>query len=114
MIQCYRNCYRNSKNACDFETSQTLYFLDSKGLGPRSEKPGELVHHEFNIYWERYKTNFINDPKYGNRLKKAVVEFYRVIYNFFLKLIQSVSKVFVTHKTISIYFFINVTTINFS
>jgi hypothetical protein len=43
--------------------------------GSWSEQPGESVHREFLKYWNRYKINNINDPRYGSFLLKAVVEF---------------------------------------
>ncbi len=54
---------------------QCLNFLDEEsGLGYWSEQSGESIHHEFSIYWQRYKINEMNDESYPKRLKKAVIE----------------------------------------
>lgn len=52
-----------------------LQYLSGNGLGIWSEQAGESVHKEFIKYWNRYKMNNIHDAKYGQQLKKAVVEF---------------------------------------
>ena len=52
-----------------------MFLGDVHGLGYWSEQSGESVHHEFKIYWERYKVNDINAESYPLRLFKAVVEF---------------------------------------
>jgi hypothetical protein len=53
----------------------SLHFLGKRGLGLWSEQAGESIHREFLKYWERHKINMIDDPGYGTRLQKAVVEF---------------------------------------
>ena len=49
---------------------------DNQGLGLWSEQAGESIHREFLKYWDSYKINLLSDPSYGERLMKAVVEFY--------------------------------------
>ena len=53
----------------------SLQFLGNSGLGLWSEQSGESIHREFLKYWNSYKMNIIDDPRYGTQLKKAVVEF---------------------------------------
>ena len=48
---------------------------DGRGLGIWSEQSGESIHREFLEYWSRYKINLLSDPKYGDRLIKAVIKF---------------------------------------
>lgn len=52
-----------------------LRYLNGNGLGCWSEQAGESIHRKFLIYWDKYKTNMIDDESYSRRLKKAVVEF---------------------------------------
>jgi hypothetical protein len=52
-----------------------LHYLGGMGLGRFSEQAGESVHREFLKFWEKYKINDINDPKYAENLKKAVTTF---------------------------------------
>ena len=52
-----------------------LHYLHGAGLGLWSEQAGESIHRVFLKYWEKYKTNNIHDPAYGDKLKRAVVEF---------------------------------------
>lgn len=55
---------------------QCLECLDEKeGFGLWSEQAGESIHHEFLIYWNRYKINSMEDPSYVFQLQMAVVEF---------------------------------------
>ncbi|CAH0556707.1 unnamed protein product [Brassicogethes aeneus] len=53
----------------------SINFLKNNGLGLWSEQAGESVHRNFLIYWNRYKINRLDDPRYIVNLKKAVVEF---------------------------------------
>ena len=52
-----------------------LQFLGDAGLGLWSEKAGESIHREFLKFWNKYKISNIEDPGYGEKLKRAVVEF---------------------------------------
>ena len=52
-----------------------LYFLDNDGLGLWSEQCGEAIHREFLKQWKKYAVNSIDHEFYGERLKRAVVEF---------------------------------------
>ena len=52
-----------------------LHYLHGASLGLWSEQAGESIHRVFLKYWEKYKTNNIHDPAYGDKLKRAVVEF---------------------------------------
>ena len=48
---------------------------ENEGFGLWSEQPGESIHKEFLLYWNRYKINSMDDPSYVFQLQKAVVEF---------------------------------------
>lgn len=55
---------------------ESLDFLDDNvGLGFWSEQAGESIHHEFVQIWNKYKVKSPNNPSYGPRLKRTVVEF---------------------------------------
>ena len=47
----------------------------NKGLGFYSEQTGETVHSKFESIFSKYKIKNIHSEKYGNRLRKAVVDF---------------------------------------
>ena len=51
-----------------------LYGL-GKGLGFFSEQTGEAVHYKFETIFRKYKIKNIHSETYGQRLRKAVVEF---------------------------------------
>ena len=52
-----------------------LQFLGDAGLGIWSEQDGESIYREFLKFWNKYKISNIEDPGYGEKLKRAVVEF---------------------------------------
>lgn len=55
---------------------ESLQFMNSiHGFGYWSEQSGESIHHEFYIYWERYKINNMEAESFPSRLMRAVVEF---------------------------------------
>ena len=53
-------------------------FLKLKGevacLAFWMEQAMESVHHDFKVFWERYKVD-INHPEFGERLKAAIVAY---------------------------------------
>ena len=53
---------------------QCLQFLE-EGLGTWSEQEGESVHREFIRYRSKYKINMIENPRFSENLRRAVVEF---------------------------------------
>ena len=48
--------------------------LNRHGLGVVSGQAGESIHSEFLIFWDKYKINSIQNPRYGEHLLKAVCE----------------------------------------
>lgn len=52
-----------------------LSFLNGDGLGTWSEQAGESIHREFVKFWNKYKLKMIDSPLYGEKLKKAVLDF---------------------------------------
>lgn len=55
---------------------ESLEFLnEGEGFGLWSEQAGESMHREFLKFWNRRKTNNLNDPGYLERFKAAVVDF---------------------------------------
>jgi hypothetical protein len=44
---------------------------EAAGLGFWMEQSMEAVHHDFKLFWERYKVD-IDHPEFGTRLKAAV------------------------------------------
>ena len=46
-----------------------------KGLGFYSEQTGEAIHQKFETVFTKYKIKNINDNQFGERLRRAVVEF---------------------------------------
>lgn len=55
--------------------TECLSFLAGEGLGKWSEQPGESIHYEFLIHWNRRKVNSLKDPSYIQKLKDAVISF---------------------------------------
>ena len=59
-----------------YHIEECLSFLKTnEGLGLWSEQVGETAHQEFLLVWNKYKMNFMDDTRYGENLKRAVVEF---------------------------------------
>ena len=46
-----------------------------KGLGFYSEKTGEAIHQKFEIFFTKYKIKNTDDNQFGERRRRAVVEF---------------------------------------
>lgn len=44
---------------------------EESGLGFWMEQAMESMHHDFKVFWERYKVD-IDHPEFGSRLKAAV------------------------------------------
>ena len=49
--------------------------LNGRGLGMVSGQAGESIHHEFLIFWNKYKINSLSNELYGEHFLKAVIEF---------------------------------------
>ena len=49
--------------------------LNGRGLAKVSGQAGESIHHEFKIFWGKYKINSLDNKLYGEHLLKAVIEF---------------------------------------
>ena len=49
--------------------------LEGRGLGYVSGQAGESIHHEFKIFWNKLKINSLDNDRYGENLKRAVIEF---------------------------------------